>query len=214
MGKAAAFSFYPGKNLGACGEAGAITTNDESLARKLRMLRDHGQSQKYHHETSGYNGRLDAIQAGILGVKLRHLASWTEQRRAIAERYRESLACAAHAITLPFVPRWASPVYHLYVVRVADRLSLMKHLAAENIGTAIHYPIPLHLQKAYAHKNFRQGQFPVTERLAGEIISLPMYPQLAEMQQSVVVEQVLAFVRERQPVSGLGSDVVFANAIQ
>jgi dTDP-4-amino-4,6-dideoxygalactose transaminase len=196
MGKAAAFSFYPGKNLGACGEGGAITTNDETLARKIRMLRDHGQSQKYHHDISGYNGRLDAIQAGILGIKLKHLPRWTEQRRAVAARYGEWLGSAPQAITLPSAPEWVNPVYHLYVVRVADRVELMKHMASENIGTAIHYPIPLHLQKAYSHMGYQKGQFPVTEKLAGEIVSLPMYPQLTIVQQRTVVEQVLAFVQE------------------
>jgi dTDP-4-amino-4,6-dideoxygalactose transaminase len=200
MGTAGAFSFYPGKNLGACGEAGAITTNDEDLARKMRMLRDHGQSKKYHHEIEGYNSRLDAIQAGILRVKLRHLPLWTEQRRAIAARYRKGLEFVAHSVGLPDEPQWAKPVHHLYVVRVADRLEFMKHLASENIGTGIHYPIPLHLQKAYAHMGFRNGQFPVSERLAHEIVSLPMYPQLAVGRQEEVVEQVLAFVAGCEPI--------------
>jgi dTDP-4-amino-4,6-dideoxygalactose transaminase len=200
MGTAAAFSFYPGKNLGACGEAGAITTSDEDLARKIRMLRDHGQSKKYHHEIEGYNSRLDAIQAGILHVKLRYLAAWTEQRRSIAARYREGLEFVSHAVGLPDEPAWARPVHHLYVVRVADRSEFMKHLASENIGAAIHYPIPLHLQKAYAHMGFRNGEFPVSERLAQEIVSLPMYPQLAVDRQQEVIEQVVAFVAEREPV--------------
>jgi len=212
MGAAAAFSFYPGKNLGACGEAGAITTSDPALAAKMRMLRDHGQSKKYHHEIEGYNGRLDAIQAGILRVKLRHLPEWTERRRAIASRYSEWLRPAADAIILPEKPEWANPVYHLYVVRVADRAELMKHLASENIGTAIHYPIPLHLQRAYAHMGFRNGQFPVAEQLAGEIISLPMYPQLSGTQQRNVVDEVLSFADKCEPICGSADRVAVATA--
>jgi dTDP-4-amino-4,6-dideoxygalactose transaminase len=200
MGMASAFSFYPGKNLGACGEAGAITTNQEELARKVRMLRDHGQSKKYHHEIEGYNSRLDAIQAGILQVKLRRLPLWTEQRRAIASRYREGLEFVSHAVGLPDEPAWARPVHHLYVVRVGDRSEFMNHMALENIGTGIHYPIPLHLQKAYAHMGFRNGQFPVSEKLAQEIVSLPMYPQLAAARQEEVIGQVLAFVADRDPL--------------
>jgi dTDP-4-amino-4,6-dideoxygalactose transaminase len=164
------------------------------------MLRDHGQSKKYHHEIEGYNSRLDAIQAGILQVKLRHLPLWTEQRRAIASRYRDGLEYVAHAVGIPDEPTWVRPVYHLYVVRVADRPEFMRHLASENIGTGIHYPIPLHLQKAYAHMGFRNGQFPVSEKLANEIVSLPMYPQLAAERQVEVVEQVLAFVAARDPI--------------
>lgn len=201
MGKTGAFSFYPGKNLGACGEAGAITTNDEQLAGRIRMLRDHGQSKKYHHDIEGYNGRLDAIQAAILRVKLKHLPLWTEQRRAVAARYDELLSIAPHAIGLPYAPAWAKPVYHLYVVRVRERLELMKHLASENIGTAIHYPIPLHLQNAYGHLGFRKGQFPIAEQMAEEIISLPIYPQLSEAQQREVVDEVLEFVGECRPLA-------------
>src|SRR6202521_3699881 len=129
MGRAAAFSFYPGKNLGACGEAGAVTTNDRELARKIRMLRDHGQAQKYYHDMEGYNGRLDAIQAGILRIKLKYLTEWNEERRESARRYRQLLASAGKAIGLPHEPTWAKAVYHLYVVRVQDRDQLQKHLA-------------------------------------------------------------------------------------
>lgn len=200
MGAAGAFSFYPGKNLGACGEAGAITTNDAELASKMRMLRDHGQSKKYHHEIEGYNSRLDAIQAGILRVKLKHLPRWTDARRTIASRYSDLLAPVADSIGLPFQHGWSDGVYHLYVIRVQDRTALMRHLASEGIGAAIHYPIPLHLQKAYARLGFRKGQFPVAEQLAMEIVSLPMYPQLSEEQQDEVVDQVLAFVAGSQPV--------------
>jgi dTDP-4-amino-4,6-dideoxygalactose transaminase len=193
MGLAGAFSFYPGKNLGACGEAGAITTNDGDLAKKVRVLRDHGQAQKYFHDVEGYNGRLDAIQAGILQVKLRHLADWNEKRRQSAVRYRELLNSVEPAIRLPHEPSWAKPVYHLYVIRVEDRQGLQKHLAEANIGTGIHYPIPLHLQKAYASLGYKQGDFPVSERVASEIVSLPMFPGLGSDEQNRVAQEILAF---------------------
>jgi len=198
MGKTAAFSFYPGKNLGACGEAGAVTTNDEELARKIRMLRDHGQAQKYYHDIEGYNGRLDAIQAGILRIKLRHLAAWNEERRASASRYQKLLDSANEILGLPFEPAWTKAVYHLYVVRVQDRDRLQKHLAAAHIGTGIHYPIPLHLQKAYKGLYYTEGDFPVAEKVAREILSLPMYPGLGYEQQSRISERVLDFVSSNQ----------------
>jgi dTDP-4-amino-4,6-dideoxygalactose transaminase len=193
IGRAAAFSFYPGKNLGACGEAGAVTTNDDQLARKIRMLRDHGQAQKYYHDIEGYNGRLDSIQAGILGLKLGRLPVWNHQRRDHAAHY-DHLFSATSGVVTPFQPPWAKAVYHLYVVRVADRDLLKESLAAVNIGTGIHYPIPLHLQKAYLHLGFKRGDFPVAERAAGEILSLPMYPQLQAEQQCCVADEVRAFL--------------------
>ena len=193
MGLAAAFSFYPGKNLGACGEAGAVTTNDAKMAQKMRMLRDHGQAQKYYHDVEGYNGRLDAIQAGILRVKLKCLPEWTEQRVAAAARYRESLGAIEGEAVLPFEPEWTRAVYHLFVVRVQNRSELMKHLGSAGIGTGIHYPIPLHLQKAYRSLGFREGDFPVAERLAGEILSLPMFPGLTADQQARVEEEIRSF---------------------
>ncbi|HEY3044213.1 MAG TPA: DegT/DnrJ/EryC1/StrS family aminotransferase [Vicinamibacterales bacterium] len=191
MGHAAAFSFYPGKNLGACGEAGAVTTNDEHVAWRCQMLRDHGQSRKYFHDMVGYNGRLDAIQAGLLRVKLRHLSLWNEQRRHCAQTYAELFAGADCAVILPHVPRWSRPVFHLYVVRVPDRERLRKQLTAAGIGTGIHYPIPLHLSKAYADLFFRQGDFPVAERLASEILSLPMFPSLSVDSQQRTVNELL-----------------------
>jgi dTDP-4-amino-4,6-dideoxygalactose transaminase len=195
MGRAAAFSFYPGKNLGACGEGGAVTTNDADLASKIRMLRDHGQAQKYYHDVEGYNGRLDAIQAGILRVKLARLTDWNEQRRLSASEYRRLLAPSAAEVGLPYEPSWVKPVYHLYVIRVANRLELQRHLVEANIGTAIHYPVPLHLQKAYKELGHALCDFPVTERVANEILSLPMYPGLTTTQQVRIVENVLTFVR-------------------
>jgi dTDP-4-amino-4,6-dideoxygalactose transaminase len=189
MGRASAFSFYPGKNLGACGEAGAVTTNDGEMARKIRMLRDHGQSKKYYHDVEGFNGRLDSIQAGILSVKLRHLAEWNRKRQEAARRYREMLS-SVEGIIAPVQPDWARSVYHLFVVRVQDREELQRHLAAAHIDTGIHYPIPLHLQKAYENFGYKKGDFPVTERIATEIVSLPMFPELTPEQQRRVVEKV------------------------
>jgi dTDP-4-amino-4,6-dideoxygalactose transaminase len=193
MGLAAAFSFYPGKNLGACGEAGAITTNDEKMAARMKMIRDHGQAKKYYHDIEGYNGRLDSIQAGFLSVKLRHLTSWNEKRRQLAHRYHELLSELSDSVSIPREAEWTKGVYHLYVVRVQDREALQTHLAQAGIGTGIHYPIPLHLQKAYQHLGYKQGDFPVTERVASEIVSLPMFPQLQPSQQLGVVNKVKEF---------------------
>jgi len=197
MGLAAAFSFYPGKNLGACGEAGAITTNDEKLAQKMRMIRDHGQAKKYYHDVEGYNGRLDSIQAGWLSVKLRHLANWNESRRALAHAYHKMLAELKGAVVLPIEAPFTKGVYHLYVVRLQDREALQAHLAQMGIGTGIHYPIPLHLQKAYQHLGYKQGDFPVTEKVASEIVSLPMFPQLTAEQQKLVTESVASYVNSK-----------------
>ncbi len=185
MGVAGAFSFYPGKNLGACGEGGAVTTNDPAIAQKVRMLRDHGQSKKYYHEVEGYNGRLDSIQCGMLRVKLRHLDEWTAGRREAAARYRELLGDAP-GITIPYEPDWSKAVYHLYIVRIADRDEVQKKLNDEKIWTGLHYPVPLHLQNAYRYMGHREGDFPVTEKVAKEILSLPMFPQLTGAQQQVV----------------------------
>jgi dTDP-4-amino-4,6-dideoxygalactose transaminase len=197
MGKAAAFSFYPGKNLGACGEGGAITTNDEAMAKHMKMIRDHGQAKKYYHDIEGYNGRLDSIQAGWLSVKLRHLTKWNESRRTLAHRYHELLSEAKAAIVIPVEAEWTKGVYHLYVVRVQDREALQAHLAEAGIGSGIHYPIPLHLQKAYENLNYKKGDFPVTERVAAEIVSLPMFPQLKQDQLHEVAKCVKDFAATR-----------------
>jgi len=194
MGLAAAFSFYPGKNLGACGEAGAITTNDEKMAARMKMIRDHGQAKKYYHDIEGYNGRLDSIQAGFLSVKLRHLAGWNQNRRQLAHRYHELLSELSDSVSIPREAEWTKGVYHLYVVRVQDREALQAHLAEAGIGTGIHYPIPLHLQKAYSHLGYKAGDFPITERVASEIVSLPMYPQLQAGQQDHVTQKIKEFV--------------------
>jgi dTDP-4-amino-4,6-dideoxygalactose transaminase len=193
MGRAAAFSFYPGKNLGACGEAGAATTNDAAIAKHMKMLRDHGQATKYYHDVEGYNGRLDSIQAGLLHVKLSHLAKWNTQRREHAAQYQRLLKSVDGAVVAPSEPSWSRAVYHLYVVRTDDREGLMEHLKKAGIGTGIHYPIPLHLQKAYASMQYSAGDFPVAEKAAAEIVSLPMFPQLKAEQQARVVEEILTF---------------------
>ncbi len=197
MGKAAAFSFYPGKNLGACGEGGAITTNDLAMADRMKMIRDHGQAKKYYHDIEGYNGRLDSIQAGWLSVKLGHLAKWNESRRALAHRYHELLKEAKDAIAIPVEAPWTKGVYHLYVVRVQDREALQTHLAEAGIGSGIHYPIPLHLQKAYQHLGYKKGDYPVTERIAEEIVSLPIFPQLTKGQLDQVANRVKEFAAGR-----------------
>ena len=192
IGKAAAFSFYPGKNLGACGEAGAVTTDDEELARKVRMLRDHGQSQKYVHSMEGYNGRLDAIQAGILGIKLKHLTRWNKMRREAAARYHQLLSAWASSLVVPYEPAWARAVYHLYVIRTDDRDGVREQLSQSGIGTGIHYPIPLHLQKAYSNLGYKSGDFPNAEKACSEILSLPMFPTISPQQQSEIVETLLS----------------------
>jgi dTDP-4-amino-4,6-dideoxygalactose transaminase len=194
MGRAAAFSFYPGKNLGACGEAGAVTTNDSKLAEKVKMLRDHGQAKKYYHDVEGYNGRLDAMQAGFLLVKLAHLASWNTARRERAAAYNQLFESLEGAVISPFEPSWSRAVYHLYVVRANDRAGLMEHLKKAAIGSGIHYPIPLHLQKAYKYLNYHQGDFPAAEAAAEQIVSLPMFPHITLEQQKRVVDEVSRFL--------------------
>jgi dTDP-4-amino-4,6-dideoxygalactose transaminase len=200
MGTAAAFSFYPGKNLGACGEAGALTTNDESVAAKVRMLRDHGQARKYVHEMEGYNGRLDAIQAGFLQIKLKHLHSWNEQRRKHASLYTELLK-DIEGVTTPVEPEWCRGVYHLYVIRAKERDALQKFLLERNIVTGLHYPIPLHLQQAYAGYGFFDGEFPAAEAVSREILSLPMFPSLTEEQQLRVASAIREFAAMHDSVS-------------
>jgi dTDP-4-amino-4,6-dideoxygalactose transaminase len=193
MGHAGAFSFYPGKNLGACGEAGAVTTNDEALAQQVRLLRDHGQARKYYHELEGYNGRLDAIQAGILQSKLHHLGEWNQKRREAAAIYNELLGDAWTKLVLPFEPSWSRSVDHLYVVRTARRNDLQEHLTKAGIGTGIHYPVPVHLQKPYRALGYKEGDFPVAEKAAAQVLSLPMYPGLDQTQQKRVVEEIRRF---------------------
>jgi dTDP-4-amino-4,6-dideoxygalactose transaminase len=189
MGDAAAYSFYPGKNLGAMGEGGAVTTNDATIDRTVRMLRDHGQIEKYIHEIEGYNGRLDALQTGILDVKLKHLSSWNEKRRKCAHYYTEKLSSVKSIIAFK-EPSWAESCFHVYVIRVHNRKKVQQHLEENKIGTGLHYPLPLHLQKAYVHLHYRPGDFPVTEKVASEILSLPMFPGLTTEQQDIVIEKL------------------------
>jgi dTDP-4-amino-4,6-dideoxygalactose transaminase len=205
MGQAAAFSFYPGKNLGACGEAGAVTTNDAAVVAKVKMIRDHGQAKKYYHDMEGYNGRLDAIQAGILSTKLKHLTRWNNLRRQAAECYRELIAKSEISVLLPFEPSWSKAVYHLYVVQSKDREALREHLTARGIGIGIHYPIPLHLQKAYATLGYGPGDFPVTEETASAILSLPMFPNLTKEQQQLVVREIEGFTSQQSVPMQLAS---------
>jgi dTDP-4-amino-4,6-dideoxygalactose transaminase len=196
MGLAAAFSFYPGKNLGACGEAGAVTMSNELIANKIRMIRDHGQAKKYYHDLEGYNGRLDAIQAGLLEIKLKSLPEWNEKRRRNAAHYAklfQTLSPEPCSVIPPFVPEWARPVYHLYIARVTKREELQKYLQDNGIGTGLHYPVPLHLQKAYTGNGYKEGDFPITEKVSKEILSLPMFPELTEDQIKYVVETIRKF---------------------
>lgn len=184
LGKAAGFSFYPGKNLGAFGDGGAVTTNDPELDRKLRLLRNWGSVVKYYHEVKGYNSRLDTLQAAILSVKLKHLESWNAARCQIAGWYRENLR-SCHAIQLPEEMPWCGRhVYHLFVIRALehDRDRIAKHLLEAGIQTVVHYPIPIHLQKAYAELGHKQGSFPNAELAARSILSLPMFPEMTRDQ--------------------------------
>jgi dTDP-4-amino-4,6-dideoxygalactose transaminase len=201
MGHAAAFSFYPGKNLGACGEAGAVTTNDATLAKKVRMLRDHGQAHKYYHEIEGYNGRLDALQAGILQTKLKFLPDWNRKRRENAHRYNELFASESELVSTPYESPRSRAVYHLYVIRSRYRDQLQRHLAQAEIATQIHYPTPLHLQKAYAGFGYESGDFPVVERISSEILSLPMYPHLEAAQQRRVAQAALELLSTKVSVT-------------
>jgi dTDP-4-amino-4,6-dideoxygalactose transaminase len=201
IGDAAAFSFYPGKNLGACGDAGAVTTNDTEVASQIRILRDHGQARKYHHDLEGFNGRLDALQAGLLSVKLKHLADWNAKRRDAALRYQALFQESAVEVVLPYEPSSSKAVYHLYVVQVENRDHLQAELAQHNIGTGIHYPIPLHLQKAYASLGLGRGSFPVAESAAERILSLPMFPNLLSAAQEHIVEAVDRIVRMGVPAA-------------
>lgn len=193
MGHVAAFSFYPGKNLGACGEGGAVTTNDEEIAGKVRMLRDHGQAKKYFHEMEGFNGRLDAIQAGILRIKLRRLPEWNENRRQHAYYYN-GLLCQENDVIKPYEPSWSRAVYHLYVIRTKKRNELQRYLGENGINTGLHYPIPLHLQKAYTNLGYKETDFPVAEKIASEILSLPMYPGLTYDEQTQVADKIKQFL--------------------
>ncbi len=190
LGDVACFSFYPSKNLGAYGDAGALVTNDAELAARARLLRNHGRTDKYAHQVIGYGYRLDALQAAILGAKLPHLEAWNARRRALAVRYDELLRDSD--VVTPYVPPHITPVYHIYCVRSKTRDVLRERLKARGIETGIHYPIPLHLQPAYEGLGHRVGDFPQAEGAASEILSLPLYPELTEGQ----VEQVVEAIRD------------------
>lgn len=191
LGSAGCFSFYPGKNLGAFGEAGAVVTQDVGLAERIRMFRDHGQVRKYHHAEIGWNCRMDGIQAAVLQVKLRYLDKRNERRARHAARYARALA-GIPGLVLPGCHPSRTHVSHIYAVRVGDRKTFMQQLEARGIGCGIHYPVPVHLQQAYAGLGHRRGAFPVAERCAAEFVSLPMYPELTSSQIAAVVEAVEA----------------------
>lgn len=186
LGDLGCFSFYPGKNLGAYGEGGAVTTNNDRFAREVRALRDWGQQQKYHHVMKGYNYRLESLQGAVLRVKLRHIEAWTEQRRHRAARYDELLSSSR--VRTPLEMPYARHVYHVYAVRTSQRESLQPTLSGKNIQTGIHYPIPVHLQQAYAELGYGIGDFPCSEQIAQEVLSLPMYAELPEASQSYVAD--------------------------
>lgn len=193
LGSAAAFSFYPTKNLGAFGDAGAVVTNDDELADKVRILRNYGSRQKYHNEVRGHNSRLDPLQAAFLRVKLKHLDEWNERRRRIAQRYLNDLRLVPR-LGLPSVPPDVTPVWHIFAVTHPERNRLQEHLAANGIGTLIHYPIPPHLSPAYADMGLRPGAFPITENLANTILSIPIGPHVSLEQAGVVVEKICEFI--------------------
>lgn len=205
LGHAAAFSFYPAKNLGAYGDGGMVVTNDERVDSAIRMLRNYGQRQKYHHILRGYNRRLDTLQAAVLRVKLPYLDAWNAARRQHAFLYRQLLA-DCH-LALPSEAGYAESVWHLYVIRSPDRDALQTHLTAHGIATGIHYPVPIHLQPAYQDLGYREGAFPITEQYAGEILSLPMYPELTSEAITRVAELMKEFTpddRVRQPLLATG----------
>jgi dTDP-4-amino-4,6-dideoxygalactose transaminase len=195
MGDLACFSFYPGKNLGAYGEGGLVATSNEPFAKTIRMLRDWGQERKYHHVLAGYNYRMEGMQGAILRVKLRYLERWTELRRAHAARYRELLA--GSGVVLPTEAGYARHVYHVYAVRTPDRDGLMKALGDRGVQSGIHYPVPVHLQPAYATPAYGVGSFPHTEKAAAEVTSLPMYPEMTEAHLEAVGKAVKAFAPGR-----------------
>lgn len=210
LGHAAAFSFYPGKNLGAYGDGGMVVTNDRQVATRLEMLRNYGQKEKYHHLTQGYNRRLDTLQAAVLRVKLRHLDEWNSARRQHAERYRRLLE--GHGVAVPREASYAESVWHLFVIRTDQRDELKAHLANRGIGTGIHYPVPIHLQPAYRDLGYARGSLPVTEHFASRILSLPMYAELTPQGVEAVAEAVRDFTSSRatskvpgEPVSNRAS---------
>jgi dTDP-4-amino-4,6-dideoxygalactose transaminase len=204
LARAGCFSFYPGKNLGAYGEGGAVVTNDAEVARRLRMLRDHGSEQKYRHELVGYNFRLEGIQGAVLGVKLKYLDDWNALRRAHAARYRERLAPLADsgALVPPSEADYAEHVYHLFVIQTGARDALQRYLSAAGVQTGIHYPVPVHLQPAYAAHGHREGDFPNAESQSRRVLSLPMFAELTEHQIKYVAHALADFCAEASAAAG------------
>ena len=192
LGDAAGFSFYPGKNLGAWGDAGAVVTNDKELANRVRMLRNYGSQVKYYHDLKGVNSRLDSLQAAFLRVKLKHLDEWNNRRQNVAGHYLNAMT-EIPELTLPSVPRWAEPVWHQFVIRHQQRDKLQEFLEECKIGSLIHYPVPPHLSKAYAEQGWKFGDYPVTEEMAATMLSLPIGPHLTEIMQQQVISKMKAF---------------------
>jgi dTDP-4-amino-4,6-dideoxygalactose transaminase len=199
LADAACFSFYPGKNLGAYGEAGAVVTDNPELDEKIRILRDHGQVRKYHHTMVGWNCRMDGIQAAVLRIKLRHLDRWNQLRRSHAAHYDRALN-GVEDLVPPMHPPWVRHVYHIYAIRIPDRDKVMRQLSDQGIGCGVHYPVPIHLQEAYRSIGYERGAFPIAERCAAEFVSLPMFPELTPAQAEIVIRGV------KEAVSG-GAEV-------
>jgi dTDP-4-amino-4,6-dideoxygalactose transaminase len=196
FGLCGCFSFYPGKNLGACGEGGAVVTDDDAIAARLRALRDHAQAQRYHHDELGFNYRMDAFQGAVLNVKLKYLERWIEARRQLADRYKDLLACLP--LQLPVEGARRRHVWHLFVALHPDRDRVRAELEGRGIHTGLHYPIPLHLQKAYEHLDYRAGDFPVAERIGRECLTLPLYPEMTIEQHDIVVEALTEILRDEE----------------
>jgi dTDP-4-amino-4,6-dideoxygalactose transaminase len=194
FGELSGFSFYPGKNLGACGEGGALVTNNAAFDKRARSLREHGSTQRYYHDEVGFNYRMEGMQGAVLGVKLKRLAEWTKKRRTIAHTYHDLLA--GTPLQLPSEPAYAESAWHLYVVRHARRDDLKKHLEANGVGCALHYPLPLHLQRCYASLGHKAGDFPVAEKAARECLSLPIYPELTDKQVQRVADVIKDFFKK------------------
>jgi dTDP-4-amino-4,6-dideoxygalactose transaminase len=194
LGHCGCFSFYPGKNLGAYGEGGAIVTNDDHIAKRLRSLRDHAQEERYHHSEIGFNYRMDAMQGAVLGIKLKHLQAWIEARRLLAQRYKKYLGDLP--LQLPQEAKDRSHVWHLFVALHPERDRLRRDLEERGVATGLHYPIPLHMQKAYAHLGHAEGAFPVSEKIGRECLSLPLFPEMTVRQQDAVIEALKDCLRE------------------
>jgi dTDP-4-amino-4,6-dideoxygalactose transaminase len=196
LGNAAAFSFYPGKNLGAYGDGGAVTTNDATIAEKIKLLRNIGQKVKYYHEVKGFNHRLDTMQGAVLKVKLPHLDAWNASRRRAAATYADLMSDLP--LITPTTADYAEHIFHLYVIRVSEREGLMEHLKEKGIATGLHYPIPIHLQPAYIELGYKRGDFPVTESYAETIVSLPIFPELDDEKVAYVVGAIREYLEEQK----------------